>query len=295
MKKLVFIFLAICACSNDKIPQNNMAMAQSENFISFVANAELPHHLSFCGEKVPLNDPEVRERAEREFYLLLQQPGQLVLYIKRSAKYFPIFEKIIKAKGLPEDLKYLSVAESALMMSRSPKDAIGLWQFMEATGKKMGLRIDEYVDERRDVGKSTSAALEYLKQGYNSTNSWTLSAAGYNMGHTGLANALEFQIKKNFYDLYLNEETSRYILRIVLIREIMENPHKYGIKLSKNEMYTIGKTKTIKVQTAIPDIAKWAASKSCSYKDVKILNPWILKQSLNEPKGGSYEILIPSN
>lgn len=295
MIKLVFLFLSVCACSNDKLPQNNMAMAQGDNYITYVANAELPQNLSFCGEKVPLNDPEVRERAEREFYLLLQQPGQLVLYIKRSAKYFPIYERILKAKGYPEDIKYLSVAESALIMSRSAKDAIGLWQFMEATGKKMGLRIDEYVDERRDVEKSTTAALEYLKQGYNSTNSWTLAAAGYNMGHTGLASALDFQHKKNFYDLYLNEETSRYILRIVLIREIMMNPHKYGIKIDKKEMYTNGKTKTVKVQTAIPDLAKWAESKGCSYKDVKLLNPWILKQSLNEPKGNNYEIIIPNN
>jgi hypothetical protein len=226
---------------------NNGAFLFSEEY-------NFPTELSWCDEKVPLNNPEIRERAEREFYLLMQQHGQIILYIKRAGKYFPIYEKALKEANLPDDLKYLSVAESALYQSRSSKNAYGLWQFMEGTAKKYGLQVDKYVDERANVEKSTAAALKYLSNGKKTLGTWTLAAAGYNMGNTGVQNAMTKQGVNNYWDLFLNEETSRFIFRIILIKEIMKNPSKYGINILTDDKYSFGKTKIIKVNSKIDNL-----------------------------------------
>jgi len=287
-----FVSLINVSCSQEKEqpkPQNI-----ETNYYAFISQLKVPEKLEFCGERVPLEIPEVKERAEREFYLLLQTPGQIILYIKRSGKYFPIFEKYLKEQNLPDDIKYLSVAESALYMARSPKDAVGLWQFIPSTAKKFGLLIDDYVDERKHPEKSTEVALKYLNQGFKAHQSWTLAAAGYNMGQEGVANSLDFQTKNNFYDLFLNDETSRYILRIILIKELMSNASKYGFKISSNDIYKPDSYKLIDEKDAIPNLAEWAKSHNASYKDIKLLNPWILQKSLPLPhKGKSWCIAVP--
>lgn len=288
---LALCFLPICACNNSSELKSQIN-TQVTNF-DLVTKQKLPNKLEWCGEKVPLDDDEVRERAEREFYLLLQQPGQVYLYMKRAGKYFPTFEKVLKETGVPDDLKYLAVAESALFMSRSSKGALGFWQFMPETGKKMGLIINDNVDERRHIEKSTYAAVKYLKQGYAGTKSWFLSAAGYNMGHTGVADNLSFQQTDDYFDLFLNEETSRYIFRIAIIKEIMTNPEKYGFKIDKNEIYKAESVKKISWSRAIPDLSEWAKSQGTNYKYVKLLNPWMLERKLDAPESGSWEILIP--
>lgn len=272
----------------------SFSVLKAQNLFSNLTSLKLPAQLDFCGEKVPLDIPEVRERAEREFYLLLQQPGQVILYIKRSGRYFPMYEKIIHGKNLPDDLKFLSVAESALYMSRSTKGAVGLWQFMPATARAYGLQVDDYVDERRHPEKSTDAALEYLKDGYQQHKSWLLSAAGYNMGNTNVASHLDFQNGNSFFDLFLNEETSRYILRIVVIKEIMSNPEKYGFMIDNSEKYKPDNVKYIECNEEIPNLSKWATEQGTTYKDVKILNPWILDKKLPKPsKGDVYKIAVP--
>jgi hypothetical protein len=272
----------------------SFSVLKAQNLFAHLSSLKIPAQLEFCGEKIHLDIPEVRERAEREFYLLLQQPGQLILYIKRSGRYFPMFEKIIREKKLSDDLKYLSVAESALYMSRSSKGAVGLWQFMPATARAYGLQVDDYVDERRHPEKSTIAALEYLKDGYKQHKSWLLSAAGYNMGNTNVASHLDFQNGNSFFDLFLNEETSRYILRIVVIKEIMSNPEKYGFTITQNEKYKPDNVKFIECTEEIPNLSKWASEKGTTYKDVKILNPWILERKLPKPnKGRVYKIAVP--
>lgn len=261
----------------------------------FISKVKLPDNLELCGETIPLDNPEVKERAEREFYLLLQQPGQIMLYLKRSGRYFDMYEKVIRSHNLPEDLKYLSVAESALFQATSSAGAIGLWQFMASTGKAMGLQIDDYVDERRHPEKSTHAAMKYLKQGYNQHGSWLLTLAGYNMGHTGVARSIEHQEGQSYFDLFLNSETSRFIFRIALIKEFMSNAEKYGFDKSSIDYYKDPEAKLILVDSAIPDLAKWAIENGSNYKHVKLLNPWILKKELPRPKSGSWEILVPLN
>jgi len=298
MKHFLFytgIFLLLFLnCSRTKETKNNFVSSNESNYFKYLSNLKLPEKLSFCGESVPLDIEEVRERAEREFYLFLQTPGQVILYMKRAGRYFPVYDKIFKEMNLPTDLKYLSVCESALYMSRSTKDAVGLWQIIPATAKKLGLQVDDYVDERRHPEKSTEAAMKYLKSGFDSSKSWMLAAAGYNMGHENVKDNTDFQNSKDFFDLFLNEETSRYILRIVVIKEIMEAPEKYGFALEDSQFYKPDNVKYIKVKYAISNLAEWAKKIGTSYKYVKLLNPWILKRELPAPKGDKvYEIAVP--
>jgi membrane-bound lytic murein transglycosylase D len=260
-----------------------------------IATWTLPERLTFCGEDVPLHIPEVRERAEREFYVNLQTPGQIILYLKRAGRYFPLYERLLRESGVPDDLKYVSVAESALFMARSPKDAVGLWQFIPATAKAMGLVVTDDVDERRHPERSTAAAIKYLHQGFKQTGSWATAAAGYNMGHENLAENQRFQSSHNYYDLFLNEETSRYILRIAIIKHIMEQAGSYGIALPASALYSPTFTRAIPVEGGIANLAEWAAAQGTTYKDVKLLNPWILKRALpTPPKGHLWVIDIPT-
>jgi hypothetical protein len=294
MKILILLISVLLISCSDSKPLISGDNENEQNFYEFMSSVKLPEKLDFCGESLPLDDQEIKERAEREFYLMLQQPGQLILYIKRAGRYFPMFEKIIKKHNMPDDIKYLSVAESALYQARSSVGAIGLWQFMPETAKIMGLQVDEFVDERRHPEKSTVAAMKYLRQGYERHKSWVLTAAGYNMGHTGLMENLNFQSVENFFDLYLNEETSRYIFRIAIIKNLMENAEIYGFKIPKDELYKQDTYQLIKVNSAIQDLSAWARANGTSYKQVKSLNPWILKRMLPAPaKGQFYEIAIP--
>ncbi|HRP01401.1 MAG TPA: lytic transglycosylase domain-containing protein [Candidatus Kapabacteria bacterium] len=286
------LFFALIACSkNNKLQSQEI---KPDNVYHFLSTVELPDKLDFCGEKFPLNEPEVRERAERELLLLLQQPGQLILYFKRSGRYFPMYEKYLKQENVPDDLKYLSVAESALYMSRSTAGAMGLWQFMPETAKTMGLEVNDYVDERRHPEKSTLAAIKYLKQGYSVHKSWILTAAGYNMGHSGVSDNTSFQNSNDYFELFLNEETSRYLFRIAIIKEIMTHPAKYNFVIDEVEKYEPYKYYYVNMDTAISDLSAWAKANGTTYKEVKLLNPWILKRNLPNPgKGKFYEIALP--
>jgi len=293
--KILFVALAIIiftGCNKDS--RLNSQIIKTDNINHFLSLIELPETLDFCGEQYPLHEPDVRERAERELLLLLQQPGQIILYFKRAGRYFPMYEKYLKEANVPDDLKYLSVAESALYMSRSSAGAMGLWQFMPATAKQMGLIVNDFVDERRHPEKSTKAAIKYLKQGYNEHKSWILTAAGYNMGYARVANNINYQNANDYFELFLNEETSRYLFRIAMIKEIMTNPEKYNFVLSEIEQYEPHNHYTVNVDSEISDLSAWARANGTTYKEIKILNPWILKRNLPRPSRGQYyEIALP--
>ncbi len=277
---------------------HNLQQSQNEqiNHFTFISSLKPPATLEWCNEKYPLDIPEIRERAEREFYLLLQQPGQIILYLKRSGRYFPLFERILREMGMPEDIKYLAVAESALYMSFSPKGAGGLWQFMPESANRMGLIVNDEVDERLHPEKSTFAALKYLKSGHENFKSWAIAAAGYNMGYSGIMKQIDLQTTDNYFELFLNEETSRFLFRIAIIKEIMKNPEKYGFIISKGELYKPEKVKTIKVNHSINNLSQWANQNNTKYKDVRLLNPWIKKPYLPKPPKNYYwEIAIPEN
>ncbi len=259
-----------------------------------LSTLKLPAQIDFCGEPVPISDPEVRKRMDREFLLNLQQDGQVLLYLKRSGEFFPIYDSILAAEGVPSDLRYLSVAESALFQAQSGKGAVGLWQFMPETGRRYGLRVDDYVDERRDPVKATHAAARMLKENYQRFGSWSLAAAAYNQGEGGTNDDLTFQNGKGYFDLYLNEETSRYLFRIVAIKEIMANADRYGFYVDNDEYYRRPQTRTVAVSEDIPNLSQWAASQGSSYKDVKLANPWIVKRTLPRPPADRpYQIAVP--
>ncbi len=261
----------------------------------WVVSARLPERLEFCGEPVPLERPDVREGIERELYILLQQPGQLVLYQKRAGRYFELFERALRDSGMPLDLRYVAIAESALLPTvQSPKQAVGLWQFIPETARQLGLRVDDYVDERRHPERSTRAALQYLRHGYQLFGSWTLAVAGYNMGHQQLQAQLQQQGVSSFYDAFLNEETTRYIYRIVAIKHVLENASRYGIAVPAQESYRPFPVRQVRWAEGIPDLVEWARQQGALYKDVRLLNPWILQRQLPPPPPGSvYEIALP--
>jgi hypothetical protein len=291
---VISAFLILILQTDTIRSQNNGLPRIGNEFNRFISGLSLPDKLTICGEELPIDEPEVRERAEREFYLLLQKPGQVVLYLKRAARLFPMYEQKLKEAGLPDDLKYLSVAESALFQARSSAGAVGLWQFMKGTGKQMGLVIGPNVDERRHPEKSTDAALKFLAQGYKKHNSWALTLGGYNMGFTGIGNRMTQQYGTDYFDLYLNEETSRFVFRIAIIKELMSNPEKYGYVIPNHQLYKPHKTKTVKV-ASISSLSDWAVSQGTSYKYVKVLNPWLLTKKLpKHPDGKMWEVKIPA-
>lgn len=264
----------------------------SEKFNHFLSKVKLPNKLDFCGEQIPLDNPIMRERAEREFYINLQSPGQIILYLKRSGRFFPIFDSIFKKYNNPEDIKYLAVAESGLQIAMSPKSAYGIWQFIPSTAKEWGLQVDDYVDERLNIYKATEAACKYLKRAYEVFGSWSLAAAAYNMGFSNLSSNIDFQNTRDFFEMFLNEETSRYIFRIAILKEILSNHRRYGFDIPNSEFYKPYKVRRVVVKEEIPNLAEWAKSQGTTYLWVKTLNPWILKRSLPKPKD-SYVIDIP--
>jgi len=248
--------------------------------------------LDFCGEPVPLDNPAVRERLEKEFLVALWNRPQVILWMKRSGRYMPYIEEVLKQNNMPLDLKYIAVIESSLTFHlTSPKGARGSWQFMEGTGKKYGLKIDSDVDERRNFFSSTRAAINYLKKLHDIFGSWTLAAAAYNMGEEGLKAEILLQKTNNYYYLYLPMETQQYILRAISAKEILSNSERYGFKLSKEDIYPPLQFDRVELvcdqETPIYLIAQAAGT---YFKVIKDLNPEIKGHYLAK---GKYDILVP--
>lgn len=255
----------------------------------------LPEQMDFCGEKVPLNDFDVRERIERELLVNSHWYSATILYIKRANRWFPVIEPILKKYGVPDDFKYLAVIESGLINVVSPAGAAGFWQFMEAAGKKHGLEINKEVDERYNVEMATEAACRYLKESYSKYRNWTLSAASYNYGLNGVDKQISRQETSNYYNLYLNEETYRFVARILAVKEILRNPKKFGFDIKAEELYPQIPVKRIIVKSSINDLVQFAAKNDINYKILKILNPWLRDKKLTNITGKRYTILIPEN
>lgn len=252
----------------------------------------VPDEIDFCGERVPLDRPDIKERLERELYIMAHRYHHMVFYIKKGHRVLDIIDKEIARKNLPVDLRYIAVAESDLNPSiRSSAGAKGVWQFMEGTAKRYKLRVDKWVDERMHVAKSTRSALSYLADNKNDLGSWTMAAAAYNMGENRAKRTQKDQRTADFYRLHMNEETSRYIFRILAAKILLSNPEKYGYKIPENEIYASELTKTIRINKAIPDLLAWSHRNNIAYYDLKRLNPWIISDRL--PKG-AFELILPS-
>lgn len=255
----------------------------------------IPQKLYFAGERVPLNDSEVRERFDRELHVNTYWHSQTILFLKRANRWFPIIEPILKEHGVPEDFKYLALIESGLMNVVSPAGAAGFWQILETTGRELGLEIRAEVDERYHVEKSTIAACKFLLESYKLYNNWTMAAASYNMGRAGLNRQVANQRVNNYYDLWLNEETSRYVFRILAIKTIFENPQMFGFHFRKSDLYKPFDYHTVTTDTTITDLVAFAHQHNVSFKELRMLNPWLRQLTLPNPERRLYEIKILNN
>jgi membrane-bound lytic murein transglycosylase D len=253
----------------------------------------LPDTLNFADEKVPLSSPDLVERLDRELLVNTYWQSNMMLLIKRANKYFPTIEKILEEEGVPADLKYLSVIESSLDNAISPVGAKGFWQIMKTTGREYGLEVNSNVDERYHLEYSTRVAAKYLKKAKNKFGSWTLAAASYNRGMTGIQRNLNQQKVDDYFDLRLGQETSRYVFRILAVKEILENPSKYGYVFDKSDLYTSVPVRYHSLDTAISNLATFAQKMGVNYKILKIHNPWLLQNHLNNKSRKHYEIAIP--
>jgi membrane-bound lytic murein transglycosylase D len=265
---------------------------EPSQFPSLMTSIRSNGSLDFCGEPVDLEEQEIRERLEKELLLTLWNRPQVILWIKRSARYFPLIESLLKKQHLPDDLKYIAIAESALRPHvGSPKKAIGFWQFMAATGRKYDLKIDAEKDERRNIFKSTQAAIMYFKDLYDLFGSWTLAAAAYNMGEEGLEAEILAQKTNHYFRLYLPLETQRYVFRVISAKIILENPEEYGFHLKQEDLYPPLRFERITIECfqEVP-ILIVAQAADTHFKRIKDLNPEIRGHFLAV---GTHTILIP--
>jgi membrane-bound lytic murein transglycosylase D len=264
-----------------------------ERIPSLVTAVNIPDEIYFAGERVPVENFDVMEALDQELLINTYWQSHTMLLIKRANRYFPVIEKILVDHGIPADFKYLPVAESDLMNAVSPADAVGFWQFRKATAIEMGLEVNDEVDERYHLEKSTEAACGFLKHSYELYGSWTMAAASYNIGRTGLNEQIERQNQRYYYDLLLNPETGRYVYRLLALKLIMEYPKDYGFVFDSSVLYPPIPTYTVAVDAPVKDFAEFAKAHSINYKVLKIFNPWLRDNKLSNTRGKTYYISIP--
>lgn len=296
-----FIFLALIllavgvssylpkgSIGNDANSGENMYLTQN------VSGVNLDRNFDFAGEDLPMDQFDIRERLEKEILVNSYLHASTLLKIKRSSRYFPEMERILKEEKMPDDLKYIAVAESGLEHATSSAGAKGLWQFMEATGKGYGLEINAEVDERYHLEKSTQAACTYLRDYYKRFNSWHLAASAYNMGGPRLTKEMDIQKGTSFEELNLNSETSRYLFRIVALKSILAEPAAYGFNLAKNDYYPpLNDYKEVTVNGPVESWGEFAKKHQTTYRMLKVYNPWLMSSKLTNKEGKTYIIRVP--
>ena len=284
----LFIF-AVQKGPSDAIVTKEQPLVNDYNIYAL----EVPAGLNFAGEDMPLQNPDIYERMDRELLVNTYWQSNGLLMFKRAQKYFPIIEPILEKHGIPEDFKYLAVIESGLTNAVSPAGARGFWQIMKATGRENGLEVNANVDERYNLEKATEVACKYLNEAKDKLGSWTLAAAAYNAGKAGVSRRLKEQNVDSYYDLLLGEETGRYMFRIVALKEILNHPGKYGFNFTNGDLYTSVPTFKVEVDTAVTDFTKFAQRFGINYKVLKIHNPWLREPHLNNSSRKKYQIEIP--
>ncbi|MGQ9620684.1 MAG: lytic transglycosylase domain-containing protein [Bacteroidales bacterium] len=290
---LAFMLAAVLFIFSGFFNEKNLRSSSGteENFS--MLNFKLPDTVDFAGEKVPLENFDTRENLEREIIMTAFRHGSTIMILKKAPRYFPMIEKILEEKGIPDDFKYVAVAESELSNMVSPAGAVGFWQIMTGTGREHGLEINNEIDERYHVEKSTAVACDYFRESYERYGSWTLAAATYNGGRNAIDEQISIQKQTNYYDLLLADETARYIFRVVAYKIIMNNPVAYGFHTGKDDFYPPLRYIEVKVDTAVTDFARFAAHFGTNYKILKFHNPWLRKPYLTRKSGKAYYIKIP--
>jgi len=258
-----------------------------------VYGVEIPSQLSFAGEPVPLDLFDVKESMDRELLSNAYFHSQTIRLIKMGRRFFPQIEPVLKEHLVPDDFKYLAVAESGLMQVVSPAKAVGFWQLLKGTAQEYGLEVNAEVDERYHVARSTHAACLYLIESFKKYGNWTMAAASYNAGRRGMDRQITRQKQENYYDLLLNEETARYLYRVVAFKLIYEDPEAYGFKLSEKDMYPEIPSYILEVDSTVSDFADFARANGTNYKILKYLNPWLRDNTLSNPSRKTYNIVFP--
>jgi membrane-bound lytic murein transglycosylase D len=292
-------FIGICAISIQAVQDKPDSEVEIDPKMKSVAESysikalPMPENLNFAGETVPIENPDIYERMDRELLVNTYWQSNALLLIKRANKYFPVIEPILAEYGVPDDFKYLAVIESGLTHAVSPANAVGFWQILEGTGKDYKLEINDNVDERYNIEMSTRVACEYLKKAKEKFGTWTMAAAAYNAGNTGVQRQLDRQDVSNYYDLLLGEETGRYVFRILALKEIISNPATYGFHFKEDQLYKDIPTYKLKLDTAVTDFAAFSKDLNLNYKILKIHNPWLRDSFLNNKSGKTYFLEIP--
>lgn len=300
----IFTFLLIAALlgisakmfifSEDPLPEEP-AMEKKEGVTPKIQSPPMPEQPVFAGDTVPADYFDVREGLDREFLVNTYWHSHTIQLIKLSKRIFPIIEPILEDRGVPKDFKYVAAVESDLRHPTSPAGAKGMWQFMERTAREYNLEVNSQVDERYNIEKSTEAACQYFKDAKEELGSWTLAAASYNVGRHGIKKQQRRQHQEDFYDLLLNEETQRYIYRVIALKYIMKAPEKYGFDLEPNDLYLPVPTYKVSVDSSVTDFANFAEEFNINYKILKYFNPWLRQTYLRNNKGKTYQITIPEN
>ena len=255
---------------------------------------KLPSEMKFAGEEVPLSRWDVKERLDREVLLNFYNQANILFLMKMSNRYFPVISERLKANGVPDDFKYLCVAESNLVSTAiSRSNAVSFWQFLNGTAPGFGLQVNSQVDERYNIEKATDAACIYLKNAYSKFGSWTAAAASYNCGQAGYNNRASQQRTKNYYDLVLPEETNRYIFRILAFKHLLTNAEDLGFTLEDEEKYQPIPVRVVHVENSIPDLVQFAIDNGTTYKMLRVMNPWIRGKTLTIKGGKTYDIKLP--
>ncbi len=258
-----------------------------------IFSVALPDELEFAGETVPLDQVDIRESLDKELLVNTYWQSQTLLFIKRANRYFPVMEKILKKYNVPDDFKYLSVAESGLINVVSPAGAAGFWQLLPATARENGLEVDNEIDERYNLEKSTEAACKYLRESYEKYGSWTLAAASYNAGRRGIDQQVTKQNETQYYDLLLYEETSRYVYRILSYKLILSNPSRFGFYVGEKDLYPQIPVYEVSVEGPVKDFSDFARQYGINYKILKWLNPWLRESYLTNSRKRTYYVKIP--
>ncbi|NKI32648.1 lytic transglycosylase domain-containing protein [Croceivirga thetidis] len=280
---------------NDIVLQNHEVVSDKNVSDGYRISAiDIPEDLNFAGEMVPQEDPEIMERVDREFLVNTYWQSNALLLMKRANKYFPVIEPILAKNGIPDDFKYLAVAESGLQNVVSHAGATGFWQIMKGTGREYGLEVNDNVDERYHLAKSTQVACDYLNKWKKRFGTWTTTAAAYNAGPAGIQKYMNIQKVDDYYDLLLGQETGRYVFRILAIKEILSHPEKYGFELEKDDLYQDVPTFAVEIDEPISDWADFAETYEINYKILKRHNPWLREPHLNNASRKKYMIEIPN-
>ncbi|MCF8230150.1 MAG: lytic transglycosylase domain-containing protein [Bacteroidales bacterium] len=258
-----------------------------------ISVVELPENISFANEEVPVDLYYVRESLDKELTVNTYWHSSTLLMMKRSSRYFPIIEPILKEEGVPEDFKYVALIESGFENVTSPAGAVGFWQFLKGTARDFGLEVNSEVDERYHLEKASRAACAYFKDAYEDYGNWTLVAAAYNAGKRGINRQIDRQKEEDYYDLLLDDETERYIFRILALKTIFSNPEKYGFNISEADLYPPIPTYTVTIDDEVPSWADFAKENGITYRILKNFNPWLRQSYLKNRSGKEYEIKLP--